>query len=68
MSPLISRERAFRLGESEDDAEIEALVDRAPRAGRERFVDSGDMLRERRKRFVQPRPEGAPDTGRDLVA
>jgi hypothetical protein len=52
--PLIGREEALRLGELEDHAEIEALVERA-------------WLRKRPKRFVPPRPDGAPNTGRDLV-
>src|SRR3990170_4449973 len=43
MPPLITREEALRLGELEDRAEIEALVERAWRARRERFADSTDM-------------------------
>ncbi len=43
MPPLISREEALRLGELEDHAEIEALVERAWQARRERFADSTDM-------------------------
>jgi biotin synthase len=43
MPPLITREEALRLGEIEDHAEIEALVDRAWRARVERFGDSTDM-------------------------
>src|SRR5215203_2831244 len=43
MPPLISREEALRLGELEDHAEIEALVERAWRARLERFGDSTDM-------------------------
>src|ERR671925_2050406 len=43
MPPLISREEALRLGEIEDHAEIEALVERAWRARIERFGDSTDM-------------------------
>jgi biotin synthase len=43
MPPLISREEALRLGELADPAEIEALVERAWRARRERFADSTDM-------------------------
>src|SRR5215218_1794001 len=43
MPPLISREEALRLGEIEDHAEIEALVERAWRARLERFGDSTDM-------------------------
>jgi hypothetical protein len=119
---LISREDALRLGELEDRTEIEALVERAWRARRERFADSSDMcslvnaksddngshprpdnrsgwlhgetpdvvgealaraerpeltvrlwdpssqLRKLRKRSVPPRPDGAPNTGRDVVA
>jgi biotin synthase len=41
--PLISREEALRLGELEDRAEIEALVERAWRVRLERFGDSTDM-------------------------
>src|SRR5688500_9549614 len=40
---LISREEALRLGELEDHAEIEALVERAWRVRLERFGDSTDM-------------------------
>src|SRR3954467_7450648 len=43
MPPLITREEALRLGEIEDHAEIEALVDRAWAARVERFGDSTDM-------------------------
>ena len=43
MPPLISREEALRLGELEDRAEIEALVERAWRVRLERFGDSTDM-------------------------
>ena len=43
MPPLITREEARRLGEVEDPAEIEALVERAWRARVERFDDSTDM-------------------------
>jgi biotin synthase len=43
MPPLISREEALRLGEIEDHAEIEALIERAWRARLERFDDSTDM-------------------------
>jgi biotin synthase len=43
MPPLITREEALRLGELEDHAEIEALVERAWRARVERFEDSTDM-------------------------
>src|SRR3982751_3757940 len=43
MPPLITREEALRLGEIEDHAEIEALVDRAWRVRVERFGDSTDM-------------------------
>jgi biotin synthase len=41
--PLISREEALRLGEIEDRAEIEALVDRAWKVRLERFGDSTDL-------------------------
>jgi biotin synthase len=40
---LITREEALRLGEIEDHAEIEALIDRAWKARVERFGDSTDM-------------------------
>jgi biotin synthase len=43
MPPLITREEALRLGELDDRAEIEALVERAWRARVERFEDSTDM-------------------------
>jgi biotin synthase len=43
MPPLITREEALQLGELEDHAEIEALVDRAWQARVERFSDSTDM-------------------------
>src|ERR687891_2468382 len=43
MPPLITREEALRLGELEDRAEIEALVERAWRVRVERFSDSTDM-------------------------
>ena len=43
MPPLISREEALRLGEIEDRAEIERLVERAWRVRKERFGDSTDM-------------------------
>src|SRR3954465_13670439 len=43
MPPLITREEALRLGELEDHAEIEVLVERAWRARVERFEDSTDM-------------------------
>src|SRR5215204_2609357 len=43
MPPLITREEALRLGELEDHAEIEALVERAWRARVERFDDSTDL-------------------------
>ena len=43
MPPLITREEAARLGEIEDRAEIEALVQRAWEARVERFGDSTDM-------------------------
>ena len=41
--PLITREEALRLGEIEDHAEIEALVERAWEARVESFGDSTDM-------------------------
>jgi biotin synthase len=41
--PLISQEEALRLGEIEDHAEIEALIERAWDARVERFGDSTDM-------------------------
>jgi biotin synthase len=43
MPPLITPEEARRLGEVEDHAEIEALVQRAWEARKERFGDSTDM-------------------------
>src|SRR3954466_8506763 len=43
MPPLITPEEALALGEIEDHAEIEALVERAWRARTERFGDSTDM-------------------------
>jgi biotin synthase len=43
MPPLITPEEARRLGEIEDHAQIEALVERAWRARVERFADSTDM-------------------------
>ncbi|HEV2998967.1 MAG TPA: biotin synthase BioB [Solirubrobacteraceae bacterium] len=43
MPSLITREEALRLGEIEDHAEIEALVQRAWEARVERFGDSTDM-------------------------
>ncbi len=43
MPPLITREQASRLGELEDHAQIEALVQRAWEARVERFGDSTDM-------------------------
>ena len=43
MPPLITREEAQRLGELEDHAQIEALIERAWRARVERFADSTDM-------------------------
>src|SRR5918997_662520 len=43
MLPLITREEALRLGEIEDHAAIEALVERAWRARVERFGDATDM-------------------------
>ena len=43
MPPLITREEALDLGEIEDHAEIEALVERAWQARVERFGDSTDM-------------------------
>src|SRR3712207_2404830 len=43
MPPLITREEALALGEIEDHAQIEALVERAWRARMDRFGDSTDM-------------------------
>ena len=43
MPPLITRTEALRLGEIEDHAEIQALVERAWQARTERFGDSTDM-------------------------
>ena len=43
MPPLITREEALRLGELDEPAEIEALVERAWHARTERFADSTDM-------------------------
>ena len=43
MPPLISYDEALALGEIEDHAEIEALIERAWRARVERFADSTDM-------------------------
>ena len=43
MPPLITREEALQLGDIEDHAEIEALVERAWQARQERFGDSTDM-------------------------
>ncbi|MDQ2761353.1 MAG: biotin synthase BioB [Actinomycetota bacterium] len=43
MAPLITREEALHLGELEDPAQIEALVERAWQARVERFADSTDM-------------------------
>jgi biotin synthase len=43
MPPLITREEALRLGEVEDRAEIEALIERAWTARVARFADSTDM-------------------------
>ncbi len=43
MPPLITQEEALRLGEVEDRAEIEALIERAWRARVDRFDDSTDM-------------------------
>src|SRR5579859_2982578 len=43
MPPLITREEALGLGELEDRADIEALVQRAWEARVERFADSTDM-------------------------
>src|ERR1700735_4517084 len=43
MTPLISREEALRLGDLEDPAEIDALVERAWDARVQRFADSTDM-------------------------
>src|SRR5947209_7129277 len=43
MAPLITRAEALRLGEIEDHAQVEALVQRAWQLRRERFADSTDM-------------------------
>src|ERR671917_81566 len=43
MAPLITREEALRLGELEDHAQIEALIERAWRVRVERFEDATDM-------------------------
>jgi biotin synthase len=43
MPPLITREEAQRLGEIEDHAEIEALVERAWLARKDRFGEATDM-------------------------
>src|SRR5882757_10568528 len=43
MAPLITREEALRLGELEEPAEIEALVERAWKVRVERFDDSTDL-------------------------
>ncbi len=43
MPPLITAEEALRLGQLEDHAEIEALVERAWHARVERFSDATDM-------------------------
>jgi biotin synthase len=43
MGSLITREEALQLGEIEDHAQIEALIERAWEARVERFADSTDM-------------------------
>ena len=43
MPPLITREEALRLGEIEDRAEIEALIERAWKVRVERFEDATDL-------------------------
>jgi biotin synthase len=43
MPPLITREEALALGELEDHAEIEALIERAWRSRQETFGDATDM-------------------------
>jgi biotin synthase len=43
MPPLITRQEALELGQIEEPAGIEALVDRAWRVRTERFADSTDM-------------------------
>ena len=53
MPPLISQEEALRLGQIEDHAEIEALIERAWQARVERFGDSTDM----------PAPDGRQTAG-----
>ncbi|MBA3748368.1 MAG: biotin synthase BioB [Solirubrobacterales bacterium] len=43
MAPLITRDEALRLGDVEDRAEIEALIERAWKVRVERFEDSTDL-------------------------
>ena len=43
MAPLITREEALALGELEDHAAIEALIERAWQSRVERFADATDM-------------------------
>jgi biotin synthase len=43
MPPLITRDEALRLGEVEDHAQIEAIVERAWQVRVERFADATDM-------------------------
>src|SRR5881397_2241676 len=43
MPPLITKAEALQLGDIEDHAEIEALVERAWRVRVERFADATDM-------------------------
>ena len=43
MPPLITRDEALALGELQDPSEIEALVQRAWDARRERFGDATDL-------------------------
>jgi len=68
MPPLITREEAHRLGEIEDRAEIEALVERAWRVRVERFADATDMrspvdARSGGRAALPPRSDGAPNRG-----
>ncbi|HEY6397124.1 MAG TPA: biotin synthase BioB, partial [Solirubrobacteraceae bacterium] len=49
------------------DVVREALAEAEPPALTVRLWDPASQLRKRRKRSVPPRPDGAPNTGRDLV-
>ena len=66
MPPLITHEEALQLGEIEDHAAIEALVDRAWEARVERF-GAERQLRRVRKSAVSPRPDGAPNVGLEVI-